>query len=60
MQLRLGSQWVDHEGNTFVIDQVHDNGAECWVSYHRVHDRTMYTCLVEAFTHRFSQMENIE
>ena len=53
MQLSVGSRWVDSQGNEFVVDAVSTNGAETWVEYCRVGDRTYYRCLVEAFTHRF-------
>ena len=55
MQLSVGSLWTDTQGREFVIDAVGDNGAETWVSYTRVGDRTSYRCLDEAFTHRFKE-----
>ena len=45
-------------GREFVIDAVNDNGAEIWVTYTRIGDRTSYRCLAEAFTHRFSRTEH--
>ncbi len=58
MQLSVGSRWVDSRGQEFVVEAVGDNGAETWVSYSRVGDRTSYRCLAEAFTHRFTRIEN--
>ncbi len=58
MRLQIGSRWTDTQGREFVIDAVNENGAEIWVDYTRVVDRTSYRCLVEAFTHRFSRTEN--
>jgi hypothetical protein len=58
MQLPLGSLWTDSQGREFVIDAVGENGAETWVAYTRIGDRTSYRCLAEAFTHRFSRTEN--
>ena len=58
MQLPVGSLWMDSQGREFVIDAVTANGAEIWVAYTRVGDRTSYRCLAEAFTHRFSRTEN--
>jgi hypothetical protein len=58
MQLRVGSHWRDHQDQEFEIDAVTINGAETWVAYTRVGDRTSYRCLAEAFTHRFSRTEN--
>ena len=58
MQLSLGSRWIDSQGREFVVDAVDENGAETWVTYTRVGDRTSYRCLAEAFTYRFSRIEN--
>ena len=58
MQLSVGSRWTDSQGREFVIDMVTTNGAETWVEYTRVGDRTYYRCLAEAFTYRFSRTEN--
>ena len=58
MQLPLGSRWTDSQGREFVIDAVGDNGAEIWVIYTRIGDQTSYRCLAEAFTFRFSRIEN--
>jgi len=58
MQLPLGSRWTDAQGREFVIDAVDDNGAEIWVTYTRIDDRTSYRCLAEAFTYRFSRTEH--
>ena len=57
MQLQVGSHWMDSQGRQFVIDAVGENGAEVWVAYTRVGDRTSYRCLAEAFTYRFSRTE---
>ena len=58
MQLRVGSRWTDTEGREFVVDAVTTNGAETWVEYCRVGDRTYYRCLAEAFVYRFRKIEN--
>jgi len=58
MQLLVGSRWRDHQDQEFEIDAVSTNGAETWVSYTRIGDRTCYRCLAEAFTHRFSRTEH--
>lgn len=58
MQLSVGSHWIDTQGHEFVVDAVGENGAETWVAYTRVGDRTSYRCLAEAFTHRFTRVEN--
>ena len=58
MQLPLKSHWMDTQGNEFVIDAVTTNGAETWVEYCRTGDSTYYRCLAEAFTHRFTRIEN--
>lgn len=58
MQLSIGSRWTDSQGREFVIDAVGSNGAETWVAYTRVGDRTSYRCLAEAFEHRFTRIEN--
>jgi hypothetical protein len=55
MQLRVGSLWTDTEGREFVIDALGENGAETWVAYTRMGDRTSYRCLAEAFTYRFTE-----
>jgi len=49
---------MDTQGNEFVIDDVGSNGAETWVNYTRTGDRTRYSCLAEAFTYRFTRIEN--
>lgn len=49
---------MDTQGREFVIDAVTTNGAETWVEYCRVGDRTYYRCLSEAFTDRFRKIEN--
>jgi len=58
MQLPVGSWWTDSQGREFVIDAVNTNGAEIWVTYTRIGDQTSYRCLAEAFTFRFSRIEN--
>ena len=58
MQLSVGSRWRDHQDQEFEIDAVSANGAETWIAYTRVGDRTSYRCLAEAFEHRFRRIEN--
>ncbi len=58
MQLPVGSRWIDSQGKQFEIDAVDDNSAKTWVSYTRVSDCTSYRCLAEAFTDRFTRIEN--
>lgn len=58
MQLSVGSRWTDSQGNMFIIDAVGKNGAETWVAYYRMGTNMHYRCLAEAFTHRFSRIEN--
>ena len=55
MQLQIGSRWRDHLGQEFEVDAVTTNGAETWVEYCRVGDRTYYRCLAEAFLYRFQE-----
>lgn len=47
---------MDQQGHTFVIDAIGENGAETWVAYTRIGDRTSYRCLAEAFTYRFTAL----
>jgi len=49
---------MDSQGNQFEIQAIGDNGAEIWVAYIRVGDRTSYRCLAEAFIYRFTRIEN--
>jgi hypothetical protein len=49
---------MDSQGNEFVVDAVADNGAETWVAYYRKDTNIHYRCLAEAFTHRFTRIEN--
>jgi len=58
MQLPLGSRWRDHQGQEFKVDAVSNDGAETWVEYCRVKDNTSYRCLAEAFTFRYSRIQN--
>jgi hypothetical protein len=58
MPLQIGSRWTDTHGREFVIEDINSNESETWVVYIRVSDRTSYCCLSEAFTHRFSRIEN--
>jgi hypothetical protein len=58
VQLSVGSRWTDSQGNQFEIQAIGENGAETWVAYIRVGDRTSYRCLAEAFTYRFQRIEN--
>ena len=58
MQLSVGSQWTDTQGNMFVIDAVGENGAETWVAYYRKDTNIHYRCLAEAFTYRFTKIDN--
>jgi hypothetical protein len=58
MQLPVGSQWTDTQGQEFQIDAVEIDDAQTWVSYTRVSDDTSYRCLAEAFTYRFTRIEN--
>ena len=58
MQLSVGSRWMDTQGQEFVVEAIGSNGAETWVAYTRLGDRTSYRCLAEAFTYRFARIEN--
>lgn len=49
---------MDSQGQEFVVDAVGSNGAETWVAYTRVGDSVSYRCLAEAFTFRFTRIEN--
>ncbi len=60
MHLSVGSRWTDSQGREFVVEAVSSNGAETWVAYTRVGDRTSYRCLAEAFLFRFTYRENTE
>lgn len=58
MQLSVGSRWTDTEGRIFVIDAVANNGTETWVAYYRQDTNVHYRTLAEAFTHRFTKIDN--
>lgn len=60
MQLSVGSQWIDNKGCGFVVDTLTNNGQETWVAYHRLTDRTHYSCLSGAFLERFKPVENYQ
>ena len=53
-----GAVYKDATGQEFKVDAIDNNGAETWVSYTRVRDNTSYRCLAEAFTDRFTRIEN--
>ena len=54
----VGSRWKGSDHNEFVVRaiEVEDDGT--WVRYGRHAQDTTYSCLIDAFLHRFTEILN--
>ena len=55
----IGTIWRDAEGNKFVVTLVDHNMEGSWVHYKGAHllAEKEFSCLVDAFKERFTQVE---
>jgi hypothetical protein len=49
--------WVGAEGREFVIDDIQPGEGGLWVFYHNVNTAEKHSCLLDAFTSRFTYKE---
>lgn len=58
----VGTIWRDAEGNKFVVTYIDHNMNGSWVHYRGMHlyAEKDFSCLVDAFKQRFTQVENTQ
>ncbi len=57
-QIKEGSTWIGNSGSRFRVQRVCTDQDGEWVHYRREDGGQEYSCLVEAFEHRFSLYSN--
>jgi len=50
------TKWWGSNGVTFTVKETFEQDHDTWVRYQRDHDQCEYTCLLEAFLVRFTEM----
>jgi hypothetical protein len=58
----VGTVWRDASGNKFIVTFVDQNMNGTWVHYKGMHllAEKEFSCLVDAFRERFTQVENTQ
>lgn len=56
--MNIGEVWCSSEYKEFIIDDIFFKDEEKWVSYHSSSTGAEYSCLAEAFMHRFNKKQN--
>ena len=58
IRIQPGQCWQSFNGTEFYVDDVRSTEAGIWVHYTNTFTQQTYSCLEEAFRHRFTQIVN--
>lgn len=56
--MKTGSKWLSKNGTVFEVDDIRVINGETWVFYTNTFTMQTYSCLINAFTARFSENIN--
>jgi hypothetical protein len=57
-KVTVGSRWQGSDRSEFVVRAIEVENDGTWVRYGRHAQDTTYSCLIDAFLHRFTQILN--
>jgi hypothetical protein len=57
-KVTIGSRWQASDRSEFTVREVIVENGGTWVHYGRHAQDTTYSCLIDAFLHRFTQILN--
>jgi len=57
MSDKMQKKFRSHDGEIFQVREVSQVDNELWVYYNKVGEKQEYSCLLEAFSQRFSLLE---
>ena len=60
MAFESKKKFVGTDGEVFTVDEVLEVDGKLWVYYNSIKTGDKYSCLLEAFSQRFTLMENQE
>jgi hypothetical protein len=58
MHVQVGSRWQGSDRSEFTVRGVIVENGETWIHYGRHAQDTTYSCLIDAFLHRFNPILN--
>lgn len=53
--MKIGSKWLSTNGTMFEIDDIRVINGDTWVFYTNLFTMQTYSCLIAAFTARFTE-----
>jgi hypothetical protein len=56
--MKMATRFTSADGKIFVVEEVRQVEKELWVYYHNSKTGQQYSCLLDAFSQRFSPMVN--
>ena len=56
--MTMATRFTSLDGKIFAVEEVKQVDKELWVYYNNVKTGDKYSCLLEAFSHRFQPLEN--
>ena len=56
--MTMATRFTSADGKIFTVEEVKQINSELWVYYNNIKTGDKYSCLLEAFSQRFTPMEN--
>jgi hypothetical protein len=56
--MTMATRFTSADGKIFTVEEVKQINSELWVYYTNIKTGDKYSCLLEAFSQRFTPMEN--
>jgi hypothetical protein len=56
--MTMATRFTSADGKIFTVEEVKQIDSELWVYYNNIKTGDKYSCLLEAFSQRFTPMEN--
>lgn len=57
-KVKIGSRWQGSDRSEFTVRGIIEEDGGVWVHYGRHAQDTTYSCLIDAFLHRFTEVLN--
>jgi len=57
-KVKVGSRWQGSDRSEFTVRDIIEEDGGVWIHYGRHAQDTTYSCLIDAFLHRFTEILN--
>jgi hypothetical protein len=57
-KVKVGSRWQGSDRSEFTVRDIIEEDGGVWIHYGRYAQDTTYSCLIDAFLHRFTEILN--